>query len=105
MDYAYLANLQTEFQLPEKGIHSQVIHKDEFVNVTLFGFAAGEELSSHTAPTPAILYFLEGEAEVTAGEDKLPAQPGSFVYLRPSLPHAIATRTATRMILVQVKKQ
>lgn len=105
MDYAYLANLQTEFQLPEKGIHSQVIHKDEFVNVTLFGFAAGEELSSHTAPTPAVLYFLEGEAEVMAGDDKLQAQPGSLIYLRPSLPHAVSTRAATRMLLVQVKKQ
>ena len=61
MEYKFLTNLQEELALPEKGILSHVLQKDDYVNVTLFGFAAGEELSSHSAPTPAILYFLEGE--------------------------------------------
>ena len=71
MDYTFFANLQQEFTLPEKGILSRVLHKDEKVNVTLFGFAAGEELSAHSAPTPAVLYFLEGEAELQLGTDKV----------------------------------
>jgi quercetin dioxygenase-like cupin family protein len=79
------------------------LHKDEKVNVTLFGFAAGEELSSHSAPTPAILYFLEGEADLLLGEDKVNAQPGSFVYMPPMLPHGISARTSLRMLLVQMK--
>jgi quercetin dioxygenase-like cupin family protein len=102
MDYTFLANLQQEFALPEKGILSRVLHKDEHANVTLFGFSAGQELSAHSAPTPAILYFLEGEAEVQLGEDKIHAQPGSFVYMPPMLPHGIAAKTALRMLLVQI---
>ena len=82
---------------------SQVLKKDNKVNVTLFGFSKGEELSSHSAPTPAILYFLEGEAEVQLGEDKINAQPGSFVYMPPMLPHGILARTPVRMLLVQMK--
>ncbi len=103
MDYTFLANLQQEFALPEKGILSRVLHKDEHANVTLFGFAAGEELSAHSAPTPAVLYFLEGEADVQLGNDTVNAQPGSFVYMPPMLPHGIAARTALRMLLVQMK--
>src|ERR1035438_1096021 len=34
MDYTFLANLQTEFALPEKGILSRVLHKDEHANIT-----------------------------------------------------------------------
>jgi quercetin dioxygenase-like cupin family protein len=68
MDYTFLANLQTEFTLPEKGILSRVLHKDEHVNITLFGFSAGEALSAYSSPTPAVLYFLEGEAEVQLGD-------------------------------------
>lgn len=105
MDYTYLANLQTEFVLPEKGILSRILQKDKHVNVTLFGFAAGEELSAHSAPTPAILYFIEGEAEVQLGDDKVAAQPGSFVYMPPMLPHGILAKTAVRMLLVQVTSQ
>jgi quercetin dioxygenase-like cupin family protein len=103
VDYTFLANLQQEFALPEKGILSRVLHKDEQANVTLFGFAPGEELSAHSAPTTAILYFLEGEAEVQLGNDMVSAQPGSFVYMPPNLPHGIAARTALRMLLVQIK--
>src|ERR1035438_4657736 len=82
MDYTFLANLQKEFAIPEKGILSNVLQKDEHVNITAFGFAAGQELSAHSAPTPAVLYFLEGEAEVQLGEDRVQAQAGSFVYMQ-----------------------
>jgi len=30
--------------------------------VVVFGFAQGEELSEHTASMPAVLHFLQGEA-------------------------------------------
>jgi quercetin dioxygenase-like cupin family protein len=103
MNYTFVANLQQEFVLPEKGILSQVLKKDNKVNVTLFGFSKGEELSSHSAPTTAVLYFLEGEAEVQLGEDKITAQPGSFVYMPPMLPHGILAKTPVRMLLVQMK--
>jgi hypothetical protein len=57
MDYIFLANLQQEFALPEKGILSRVLQKDEFVNVTLFGFSAGEELSGLKRCAPFIALF------------------------------------------------
>lgn len=103
MDYTFLANLLQELAQPENGILSRVLHKDDNVNVTLFGFSAGQELSAHSAPTPAILYFLEGEAEVQLGEDKVNTQPGSFIYMPPMLPHGITAKTALRMLLVQMK--
>jgi quercetin dioxygenase-like cupin family protein len=103
MDYTFLANLQQEFVLPEKGILSRVLHKDDYVNVTLFGFSAGQELSAHSAPTPAVIYFLEGEAEVQLGEDKVQAQSGSFVYMPPMLTHGILAKSPLRMLLVQMK--
>ena len=103
MDYTFFANLHEEFAAPEDGILSRILHKDEKVNVTLFGFSAGQELSAHSAPTPAILYFLDGEAEVQLGEDKVSAQTGSFVYMPPMLTHAISAKSPVRMLLIQIK--
>jgi quercetin dioxygenase-like cupin family protein len=99
MDYTFFANLQQEFELPAKGILSRVLHKDEKVNVTLFGFAAGEELSAHSAPTPAVLYFLEGEAELQLGQDLVKTEAGSFAYMPPMLSHRISAKTGLRMLL------
>jgi len=51
MDYTFFTDLQEELTLPEKGILSRVLHKDEKVNVTLFGLAAGEKFSAHSLST------------------------------------------------------
>jgi quercetin dioxygenase-like cupin family protein len=103
MDYKFIAGLPAEATLPDKGILSNVIHKDENLNVTLFGFAAGQELSAHSAPTPAILYFLEGEAAVQLEDDSVSATAGSFVFMPPMLSHAIRAITPVKMLLVQLK--
>ena len=103
MQYTFIADLAKEADLPEKGILSNVLHKDAQSNITLFGFAAGQELSAHSAPTPAILYFLEGEADVQLGTDNVHAHAGSFVFMPPMLPHAIAAKSAVKMLLVQIK--
>jgi quercetin dioxygenase-like cupin family protein len=105
MDYTFLANLQKEFALPEDGILSRVLVKDEHVNVTLFGFSASHDLSDHSTPTPAVLIFLEGEADVHLGADTVHVQPGSFVYMTPNLSHGITAKTPLRMLLVQMKDQ
>jgi len=104
MDYTYFADLFREFDLPDQGILSRVLHKDDRLNVTVFGFSAGQELSLHSAPTPAVLYFLEGEAEVQLENDKVAAQGGSFIYMPPMLPHGIVARSPLRMLLVQIKE-
>jgi len=103
MNYTFLANLKQELAPPEEEILSRILHKDENVNVTLFGFSSGQELSAHSAPTPAILYFLDGEAEVQLGEDKVNTQSGSFVYMPPMLTHGISAKSPVRMLLIQIK--
>lgn len=103
MHYTFLANLHQDLTPPENGILSRVLHKDETVNMTLFGFSAGQELSAHSAPTPAILYFLEGEAEVLLGEDKVHAQAGSLIHMPPMLSHGIAAKSPVKMLLIQIK--
>lgn len=103
MSYKFIADLAAEAIIPEKGILSQVLQKDDSANITLFAMAAGEEISSHSAPTPAVLYFLDGRARVGLGDDTVKAAPGSFVFMPPLLPHSVSAETAVKMLLVQIK--
>ncbi|HVJ09224.1 MAG TPA: cupin domain-containing protein [Acidisarcina sp.] len=103
MNYTFIADLMKEFELPEQGILSRILHKDDKVNITAFSFSAGQELSAHSAPTPAVLYFLEGEAEVLLGEDKVQARAGSFIYMPPMLAHGISAQSPLKMVLIQIK--
>jgi quercetin dioxygenase-like cupin family protein len=60
-------------------------------------------LSTHSAPTPTLLYFLQGEADVRLGDEIVVGKAGSFVYMPPMLPHGISAKTSVMMLLVQVK--
>jgi len=103
MNYTYLANLAQDVRIPEKGIHSQTLYTDAHVNVVLFGFAAGEELSEHTASMPAILHIIEGECDLTLGEDAKTAQSGAWVHMQPNLPHSIKAKKPLIMLLILIK--
>lgn len=103
MEYKFISDLQADIETPRSGILSRVLEKNDAVNITLFALAAGEEISSHSAPTPAVLYFLAGEAAVQLDEDTVAAHAGSFVYMPPMLPHAISAKSQVKMLLVQHK--
>ena len=92
-----------EIEVPERGILSRTLHEDSDVKVVLFGFSPGQELSAHTAPMPASLYFLEGEADVTLGADTHAVKAGAFVHMPPYLNHGIAAKSPLVMLLIMVK--
>jgi quercetin dioxygenase-like cupin family protein len=77
--YNFIADLLADVSPPKEGILSRVLQKDEHVNITLFGFSPGQELSTHSTPTPAVLYFLSGEADVKLGED--PSSQGGVICI------------------------
>ena len=57
--YVYVRDLRQQAKVPENGILTQTLQNDDRTKVILFGFAAGQELSAHTAPFPAMLTFPE----------------------------------------------
>jgi quercetin dioxygenase-like cupin family protein len=92
--YRYVADLLELLpEIPADSIISRTVHSDTSLKVTLFGFAAGQELTEHTAARPAVLHFLNGEAEVSLGEDIVTAGPGSWIHLPAHLTHAIRAKT------------
>jgi quercetin dioxygenase-like cupin family protein len=92
-----LENLVDEF--PPDSILSRTVYQDKSIKTILFGFQPGQELSEHTAAVPAVLHFIEGEADLTLGEESTTAQKGTWVHLPPELPHSIVAKTKVLMLL------
>lgn len=86
--------------LPEDSILSRDVYGDDDVKVILFGFSAGQELSEHTSSRPAVLHFLEGEADLVLGDEKTEAGPGTWIHMPAHLPHSILARTSVSMLLM-----
>lgn len=104
-DYTFIADLARELEIPKDGILSRILLKNEHVNVTIFGFDAGQELSEHTAATPAIVQIMRGEADLTIGGDKQDGGPGTWIYMPARMPHSIVAKTPVVMLLVLVKSR
>lgn len=101
--YTLLNNLTLEIEPPVNGTLSRTIHQDDRLKAVLFGFAAGQELSEHTASTPAIMHFLKGEADVVLGQDKVKASAGTWIHMPARLPHSILANTPVSMLLLLLK--
>ena len=97
--YELLTGLAQQVEMPSDGTLSRTIHQDERLKVVLFAFSAGQELSEHTASTPAILHFLNGDADVTLGNEKVTATAGTWLHMAAQLPHSIRTKTPVVMLL------
>jgi quercetin dioxygenase-like cupin family protein len=96
-------DLIAQIEVPKQGILSRTLYNDDQVKLVLFGFSEGQELSAHTAPMAASLYFLQGEGSLTLGEEQMPVTAGSFAHMTPALPHGVVARTPLVMLLVMMK--
>jgi quercetin dioxygenase-like cupin family protein len=101
--YTLVPNLASEIEPPTDGTLSRTVFQDSRLKVILFGFSAGQELSEHTASSPAIMHFLRGEADVTIGLDKLTASTGTWIHMPAQLPNSIRTKTPVVMQLLLLK--
>ena len=102
--YTIFADLVDAVEPPTDGTLSRTIYQDEKLKAVLFGFAAGQELSEHTAAMPAIMHFLRGEAEVGLGSDTQHAAAGTWIHMPAQLPHSIRAKTPAIMPLLLLKQ-
>ena len=102
-NYTFYPDLDAEVQIPENGILSRTLYNDDHLKVVIFGFAPGQELSAHTAPMAASIYFVRGEAQLTLGADVREVKAGCFVHMAPQLQHGILARTPVVMLLTMHK--
>ena len=103
-NYTHIANLLEQIKdIPPDSIISRTFYSDEGMKAILFGFAAGQELSEHTSAQTAIIHIIQGEADLTLGDDSMPAQAGTWVHLPPRLSHSIVAKTSVLMVLLMLK--
>ena len=71
--------------------------------VTLFSFDAGQGLSEHTAPFDALVYLMDGEADVTISGKTFRLRAGDTIFMPANEPHAIKAVKRFKMMLVMVR--
>jgi quercetin dioxygenase-like cupin family protein len=89
--------------IQEGTVVSRTIIEKKTGTVTLFAFAQGQGLSEHTAPFEALVYLVEGEAEVTISGKPHRLKSGEIIIMPANEPHALKAITEFKMLLVMIK--
>ena len=82
---------------------SNTLVKKEKGTVTLFAFDEGEGLSEHTAPFDALVQVVDGEAEVSVGDETFRVSPGQLLLLPADVPHAVHAPVKFKMLLTMIR--
>ncbi|MGA3191067.1 MAG: cupin domain-containing protein [Candidatus Bathyarchaeia archaeon] len=71
--------------------------------VTLFAFDKEEGLSEHKPPFDALIYVVDGEAQVTVAGKSFALKEGEMVVMPANKPHALRATRRFKMLLVMIR--
>ena len=84
-------------------IVSRVVMKSSGGTVTLFAFAAGQELSEHTAPFDALVHLVTGRLELVIGGRPVELAAGEIALMPARVPHALRAVEDATMLLTMLR--
>jgi quercetin dioxygenase-like cupin family protein len=90
-------------QYQDGSIVSRVLLKNKGGTVTLFAFAEGEGLSEHTAPFDALVFVLDGAADIQIEGESFAVRQGETITLPANRPHAVKAITRFKMLLIMIR--
>lgn len=82
---------------------SREIIKKESGTITLFAFDEGQGLSEHTAPFDALVYIVDGSAEIRIADTMSVVRKGAMIILPAGIPHALNAAERFKMMLVMIR--
>ena len=84
-------------------IVSRIVLKKPGGSVTLFAFGRGESLSEHSTPHDALVYIVDGAADIVLDGETHRVAAGETIMLPAHVPHAVAAPVDFKMLLIMLK--
>jgi len=100
-----VSNLKDMVTYQDASIVSKEIIKKPTGTVSIFAFDQDQGLSEHTAPFDALVYVLDGEAEIIISGEPHQLKAGEMIIMPGGKPHALKAVKRFKMMLVMVKSQ
>jgi len=96
-------NLSDLVDYQDGAVVSRMVIKKDTGNVTLFSFDQGQGLSEHTAPFDAMVYILDGEAEVVISGKPNHLKAGEMIIMPADEPHSLKAIKRFKMLLIMIR--
>ena len=104
MDSKPKVNLLTELiNYADDAVVSKTIIKKGTGTVTLFAFDKAQELSEHTAPFDALVFVLDGRAEIKISGIPYILKKGEMIILPVNKSHSLKAVERFKMMLTMIR--
>jgi quercetin dioxygenase-like cupin family protein len=100
---AEVVTAETMVAYQDSAIVSRTIVSKTAGTVTLFAFDEGQALSEHSAPFDALVFILDGTAEITISGKPFRVARGEALLMPADDPHAVRALERFKMMLVMIK--
>lgn len=84
---------------------SKFVLKKETGNISLFAFDKGQGLSEHTAPFDAMVFIVDGEADIIIDGKSNLLKAGETIIMPAGIPHALKATEKFKMLLTMIKSK
>ncbi|HPF20017.1 MAG TPA: cupin domain-containing protein [Syntrophomonas sp.] len=98
-----VANSAASVEYQKDAVVSKTLINKSAGTVTLFAFDQGQGLSEHTAPFDAMVYLLDGEAEIIISGHPYIVKQGESIIMPAHHPHALKAVQPFKMMLIMIK--
>jgi quercetin dioxygenase-like cupin family protein len=95
--------LEESVDYADGSVVSKTLIKKDIGNITLFAFDSGQGLSEHTSPFDAVVYILDGEAEITIGGQQQDVSAGEMLIMPANIAHSLQAKVPFKMLLVMIR--
>jgi len=82
---------------------SREIVRKKTGTVTVFAFDKGEALSEHTAPFDALIFCLDGEADIMISGETHRVETGEMIIMPAGEPHSLKAVKKFKMALIMIR--
>ena len=86
-----------------ESIVSQTLIDKKTGTVTLFAFDEGQGLSEHTVPFDALVFLIDGEAEIVIAGRTFHLKEGETITMPANKPHSLKAVSKFKMILTMIR--
>jgi quercetin dioxygenase-like cupin family protein len=87
----------------EASVVSKTLLEKKTGTVTLFAFDKGQGLSEHTAPFDAMVFVLDGVAEIVIAGNPVLVRQGEMLVMPANQPHALKAVERFKMVLILIR--
>jgi quercetin dioxygenase-like cupin family protein len=95
--------LETLVDYQKDSVVSRTLIDKKTGTVTLFAFDKGQGLSEHTVPFDALVYIVDGRADITIDGNLKSVLKGETIIMPANKPHSLKAEEPFKMLLIMIK--